>query len=115
MKNRRQKRVGNLIKEELSRLFIESIQNSFSGLITITRVEMSADLKSCSVYISIYGTDKKESILELLEKRKGYLRKSIASRVKLKYNPKLIFYLDDTAKFEKKMEELLKIAQKNET
>lgn len=114
METRRQKRVGSLIKEELSRLLIEGIQGPSSGLITVTRVEMSADLKTAHVYLSFYGKDKKEEILESIEKRKGFLRKAIASRVKLKYNPLLVFSLDKTPEYEQRIEELLKIAKKHE-
>lgn len=114
MNGRRQKRVGSLIKEELSWLLVEEFQNLFSGLITITRIEMSADLKSAHVYLSFYGQEKKEEILEVIEKKKGYLRKSIASRVKLKYNPKLIFSIDRTSDIQEKIEKLMKMARKNE-
>jgi ribosome-binding factor A len=114
MIGRRQKRVGSLIKEELSRLLIETFQNSFSGLITVTEVNMSSDLKTAKVYISFLGQKKKEEALELLEKRKGFLRKSIATKVKLKYNPKLIFSIDRTPDIEEKIESLIKMARKNE-
>jgi ribosome-binding factor A len=114
MKNRRQKRVSSLIKEELSRLLVGEFQNMFSGIITITQIEMSADLKTAYVYLSFFGQKKKEEILETLEKKKGYLRKSIASKVKLKYNPKLIFSIDRTPEYEEKIEKLLKIVKKNE-
>jgi len=114
MNSRRQKRVSSLIKEELSRLLIEEFQNMYSGIITVTQIEMSPDLKTAYIYISFYGEEKKEEILERLEKKKGYLRKSIASRVKLKYNPKLIFSIDRTAEYEEKIEKLMKIIKKNE-
>ncbi|NIM89555.1 MAG: 30S ribosome-binding factor RbfA [Candidatus Aminicenantes bacterium] len=114
MNSRRQKRVASLIKEELSRLLVEEYQNLFSGLITITRIEMSADLKSAYIYLSFYGQKKKEEILEVIEKKKGYLRKSIASKVKLKYNPKLIFSIDRTPEYEEKIEKLMKLVKKNE-
>jgi len=106
--------VGSLIKEELSRLLIEEFQDMFSGIITITQIEMSSDLKAAYVSISFYGQAKKEEILEMLEKKKGYLRKSIASKVKLKYNPKLIFSIDRTSEYEERIERLMKIAKKNE-
>ncbi|MFB0566874.1 MAG: 30S ribosome-binding factor RbfA [Candidatus Aminicenantaceae bacterium] len=114
MSSRRQKRIASLIKEELSRLLIEGFQSTFSGLITITRVEMSNDLNTAYVYVSFFEKEKIEDVLELLEKRKGFLRKSIASRVKLKYNPKLIFSLDRTLDYDEKIEKLLKLARKNE-
>jgi len=111
---RRQKRVASLIKEELSRLLIEEIQDSSSGLITVTRVEMSPDLKTAYIYLSIFGGEQQETILELLNKKKGYLRKSIASKVKLKYNPMLIFSFDPNPEYEEKIDRLIENIKKNE-
>ncbi len=114
MATRRQKRVASLIKEELSRLLVEGIQDSSSGLITITRVEMSPDLKAAHIFLSIFGATQREDVLELLDKKKGYLRKSIASRVKLKYNPLLIFSYDQGPEYEAKIDKLLENIKKNE-
>ncbi len=114
MATRRQKKVASLIKEELSRLLIEEIQDSSSGLITITRVEMSPDLKTAHIYLSIFGSEQKETIFELLDKEKGYLRKSIASKVKLKYNPLLIFSFDPHPDYEAKIDKLLENIRKDE-
>ena len=111
---RRQKKVASLIKKELSRLLIEGIQDSSSGLITITRVEMTADLKTAHIYLSFFGSEQQEAILELLQNKKGYLRKSIASKVKLKYNPMLIFSFDQNPEYEKKIDKLLEDIKKNE-
>jgi ribosome-binding factor A len=112
--SRRQKRVGSLIKETLGRIFVEDIQNSSSGLITITRVEMSADLLTAHVYLSIFDEVKKEDLLALLKKRKGHLRKAIASEVKLKYNPDLIFSLDPTLEYESRIDRLIERLRKDE-
>ena len=114
MESQRQKRVSSLIKEELSRLLIEVIQDSSSGLITVTRVEVSKDLMSAYVYLSFFDTQDKDRVLDLLEKRKGFLRKSIASKIKLKYNPMLIFSLDETYDYEEKIEKILKDIKKHE-
>jgi len=112
--NRRQKRVGHLIKETLARIFVREIQDSASGIITITNVEMSADLKIAQVYLSVFGEAKKEDLLALLEKRKGYLRKAIASEVKLKYNPDLVFSLDPTPEYETRIDRLIERLRKDE-
>lgn len=112
--NRRQKRVASLIKEKLSRLLIEGFQDSTSGLITVTRIEMSKDLKTAYVYLSIFGSTQKESTLEALDKKKGFLRKSIASQVKLKYNPLLIFSLDPASDYEAKIDKLIEDTKKDE-
>lgn len=112
--SRRQKKVSSLIKEKLSRLLIELIQDSSSGLITITRLEMSKDLKTAYIFISLFGCREKEKILDLIEKRKGFLRKSIASKTKLKYNPLLNFSLDEMPEYEKRIDKIIKNIRKNE-
>ncbi len=112
--SRRQKRVSSLIKEELSRLFIDLIQNSSSGLITITRVEMSKDLKTAYVYLSLFGFEDNDKVLEFLERRKGFLRKSVASRTELKYNPMLIFSLDRIYEYEEKIDKIIENLRENE-
>ena len=112
--SRRQKRVSNLIKEELSRLIIESFQDSTSGLITITHVSMSKDLKNAHVYLSVIGHSPKQEILDLLNNRQGYLRKAVASKTKLKYNPLLIFSLDDSFEYEERIQNVIKTLNKND-
>ena len=114
MATRRQEKVASLIKEELSHLLVEEMQDSSSGLITITRVEMNPDLKTAHIYLSIFGGEQKETILELLDNKKGYLRKSIASKVKLKYNPLLIFSFDLSPDYEARIDKLLENIRKDE-
>ena len=112
--NRRRKRVASLIQKELSRLLIETIQDAYSGFITVTDVEMSPDLKTAHVYLSLFGADKSEATLQQFEKKKGYLRKSIASKVKLKYNPELIFHLDTSSEYQERIDSLIESLKKNE-
>ena len=114
MATRRQKRVASLIKEALSQLLIEGIQDSSSGLITITRVEMSPDLKTAHIYLSLFGGEQNEAVIELLDEKKGYLRKSIASKVKLKYNPLLIFSFDPNPDYEARIDKLIENIKKDE-
>ncbi len=113
--NRRQKRVSSLIKEVLSLLLIDAVQDLHStGLISITRIEMTKDLKTAYVYLSFYGAEHREEILEGLNERVGYFRKSIASEINLKYNPMLIFSYDPILSYEEKIDSLLAKIKKDE-
>ena len=112
--SRRQKRVSNLIKGELSQLVIESFQDSSSGLITITSVSMSKDLKTAHVYLSVLGHSPKQEIVDQLNEKKGYLRKVIASRIKLKYNPMLFFSLDESFDYEERIQKIIDTLKRNE-
>jgi ribosome-binding factor A len=104
---RRPKRVAHLIQETLSRIFLEEFQGD-NGLITVTRVEMSADLQTAHVYLSLFGELEEQALWERLEKSKGYLRRSIASEVKLRYNPSLVFHRDPTPEYESRIDQLIK-------
>ena len=103
---RRPKRVAHLIQETLSRIFLEEFQGD-SGLITVTRVEMSADLQTAHVYLSLFGDLEEQTFWERLEKSKGYLRRSIASEVQLRYNPTLVFHRDPTPEYESRIDQLI--------
>jgi ribosome-binding factor A len=103
---RRPKRIAHLIQETLSRVFLEEFQSS-SGLITVTRVEMSADLRTAHVTLSVFGDAQEQAFWERLERSKGYLRRSIASKVKLKYNPTLVFHRDPSSEYASRIDELI--------
>lgn len=109
---RRQKRIGSLLQEALSRILIEELQSVTASVVTVTRIEVPADLKSARIYLSIFGPDDPARILEHLEKRTGFLRKILASTVKLKYNPMLFFLLDPAAEFNERIDRILQSAKK---
>lgn len=105
---RRQKRVASLVKEELSRLLItEAPPIPASGMITVTNVQVSADLKKAHIEISVFGAEDKEAVVESLNARKGYFRKCVASRIKIKYNPLLHFRLDQSADITARLDKIL--------
>jgi len=113
--SRRQKKVSSLIKEVLSQIVIDTVQDTFkSSLITITRVEITKDLKTAHVYLSHFGKENKEQIVEVLNERMGFFRKYIASRTNLKYNPLLIFSYDPILSYEEKIDTLIEKLKKDE-
>ncbi len=112
--SRREKRVASLIKDVLGLILVREFQDSESGLITVTRVEVTPDLMSAHVYVTFFGGPEKERVMALLEKRKGYLRKALASRVKLKYNPELVFSLDPGPEYEERIDKILDATKKHE-
>jgi ribosome-binding factor A len=109
----RSRRVADLIQEELGRLLIREFQEPGSGLVTVTRVEVTPDLLIARVYLSVFGSPDPEAFLARLESRKGFLRKSLASRVKLKYNPALFFALDPGPEYADKIDQLIERTKKD--
>jgi ribosome-binding factor A len=105
--SRRQKKVSSLLKGVLSRHLLEDIQDTSTGLISITEIHMTKDLRTAHVYLSMFQTEHKDQVLEMINKKAGYFRKVIASKTKLKYNPKLIFLHDPKIAYENTLDQLI--------
>jgi ribosome-binding factor A len=90
----RLERVNEVIRRELSEIVRREVVFS-APLVTIQSADISPDLKSCQIYVSVIGNDeqKKEVISRLLEKRK-HLQHLLMKRVVLKYTPQLHFEID---------------------
>ena len=106
-------RVNELLKREIA----EDLQRNFSSTafdvasLTVTRVECASDLRDANVYISIFEhkKDRKKMISELNRRRQEITRMMI-KRVKLKYTPRLHFYLDESIE---KGDQILSISENN--
>jgi len=112
--SRRQKRISSLLQEALSRILIDELRGVTGGLVTVTRVDVPADLKSARVYVSVYGPDDSAGVVTRLEQRAGTIRRILASSAKLKYNPQLFFALDPSAELNDRIERILEPSKKNE-
>jgi ribosome-binding factor A len=113
--SRRQKKVSSLLKEVLGQIIIDTVRDTFdSSLITITRIETTKDLKTAHVFLSFFGKEHKEEVLQVLEERTGYFRRHVASRTNLKYNPMLIFSYDPILGYEEKIDTLINKLKKDE-
>ncbi|MCR5148475.1 MAG: 30S ribosome-binding factor RbfA [Eubacterium sp.] len=79
---------------------------------TITKLEVTKDLKYCKVYISVLDKEeKKTDCIKGLESAKGFIRKSLADSLNLRNTPELIFTLDNSIEYgvemSKKIDEIL--------
>lgn len=114
-KTRRQERVASLFQEALSEIIRRDLHLVPEAFVTVSGVEMTGDLKVARVYFQIFGQVSPAEILSYLEKRKGFIRRALASKVNLKYNPELIFFLDPRAEHEQKIDQLIEKIKKNES
>jgi len=91
----RQLRVNELVKRELSAIVAREI--NFEGLlVSINAVDVTPDLKSAHVFVSILGSATGASVIDTLEAHRPVLQAELARHVVLKYTPHLIFHLDDS-------------------
>ncbi len=88
-------RVNELLKRELSALLVREL--SFKNLlVTINQVDVTPDLKSAHVYISVLGSKGRKEVLPKLEASRASLQSDLSKHVVLKYTPHLVFHLDDS-------------------
>ena len=110
-------RVRVQLKRELSIILQEDLKDPRIGLITITRIDLTGDLRHARIYFSILGDEKEKiSSIEGIESAAGYIRKLIGERLKLKYVPELSFKLDRSIEYSMHLEktfERLKNERKN--
>jgi ribosome-binding factor A len=79
------------------------------GFITITGVKVSPDLTAARIFYSLIGTDaQKQSTKEGLEAAKGYVRREVTKRVKLRVSPEISFAFDKSLEEGDKIDRLLK-------
>ncbi|HEY3601463.1 MAG TPA: 30S ribosome-binding factor RbfA [Chthoniobacterales bacterium] len=88
-------RVNELLKRELSALLVREMDFD-DLLVTINEVDVTSDLKSAHVYISVLGSNGREEVIPALETNRAMLQADLARHVVLKYTPHLIFHLDDS-------------------
>ena len=91
------------IAEEIRKVISEMIQNELKdprvkGLISVTKVLLTKDLKFCKIYISVMGADKEE-VLQGIKSGAGYMRKELGSRVQIRILPELQFVIDDSIEY----------------
>lgn len=93
------KRRNNRLSGEMRRVISEVIRNDVKDpgipeLLSVTDVHVTEDLKFAKVYISTIGNI--EDALRALERAKGFIRKEVGSRIKMRITPELIFEKDDS-------------------
>jgi len=94
---RRTERLDSVIQQEVSQLLREQVNDPrLNGLISITRVSTSADLRHTKIFISSIGDVDKKEILRGFAAASGFLRCQLATRLQLKHMPELSFQFDDS-------------------
>lgn len=91
-------RVNELLKRELGSIFTFLITPHSSSLVTVTGVKTSPDLRNATVFVSVYGNESQvRDVFSLLQHKRRDIQSELASKVVLKYTPRLHFRLDRTA------------------
>lgn len=110
MANYRGGRINEEVKREVSNIIQNEIKDPrLTAMVSVTDVKVTRDLRYAKVFVSIFGKndEEKNNTFVALKNASGYIRKEIGQRINLRYNPKIIFELDDSINYGMHIEELI--------
>ena len=107
-------RINEELRKEISNIISFELKNpDATGLISVTKVKITPDLKYAKVYVSMLNSKSKEKTLEALKKSAGYIRSGIAKKINLRITPELVFEEDDSMEYGMKIDSILKDLNKD--
>ena len=89
-------RINEEIQRELAALFRTVKDPRVHGLVSITHVETTPDLRYAKVYVSVLDKSDVKEVIKGLKSAGGYLRRELGRALSLRYTPELQFIADDS-------------------
>ena len=115
MSRLRPERVQEALRQEISRVALEEIKDPRIGFLTITKVELTKDLRYAKVYFSVLGGAKEKALaLKGLNSAKGYIKGMVADRIKLRLVPEISFRIDESIEHTKEIYDLFERIKKKD-
>ena len=99
METNRQKKIAGVLQKDLVNVLQNAAQEGMKGvIISVTKVNVTADLSVAKVYLSIFPNDKRDELIEGIKTNTVLIRHELAQRTRnqLRRMPELTFYLDDS-------------------
>ncbi len=101
-------RISEEVRHALDGIIREMNDPRITGTYSVTRADVTRDLRYAKVYISVLESDKADEMIKALKKAAGFIRHELGARVQLRYTPELLFYRDDNIAYGVHISELLK-------
>jgi ribosome-binding factor A len=92
---RRPERLAAAVRDEVARLLASDLKDPRLGFVTVTRVELTADLRYARVFVGVLGSEEdQERNLGVLKGAAGYVRREVGRRLRLRFAPEIDFRYD---------------------
>ena len=106
--NSRPQRVGDQIRVEITTMLGREVRDPGLGFLTVTRVEVSADLQHAKIYYTTLGDEKaRRESARGLERASPFLRRQLAGRIRLRRAPELHFFFDESVAHQDRIEKII--------
>jgi len=110
------RRISDRIQQELSLVLQRGVADPRLAMVTVTEVEVDRELAFATIYVTALGTqDRMNEVLSALEGARGYLRRELAARVRLRSFPQLRFRWDFSHERGARIDELLDMLNSERT
>lgn len=111
----RTEKVAEEIRHQIAGVLTRDLAELNLGLVTVTQVRVSTDLKNAKVYLSFIGNKEPADVcIEKINNRKKQIRMHLSSKIHLRIMPELSFYHDDTMEYANRIDELIKEIHKDD-
>lgn len=101
-------KVAEAVRQEVSVIIHDRLKDPRLGFITVTRAEMTADLRLAKIYFSVLGNEEDyKKTKEALDSAMGFIRRLIAERINLRIAPEIMFFEDHSSEYSVRIEEVL--------
>jgi len=115
MAGHRTDRIGALLQAALSEVLLRGVKDPRIGMVTITGVKLSPDLRHASVYVSTLGDEAAQArTLAGLASARPYLQSQTGRKLGLRFTPELRFEIDPSIGVAARLEELLRGVQSSD-
>lgn len=116
MAHKRVLRAGEAIRRELGFILDRKLADPRIGMVTVTRVELSEDLRYAKVFVSFLGDEKEREVsLRLLRKARRFIRGELAHSLRFRVAPELTFLIDDSSENYIRISKVLKDIQEGDS
>ena len=106
--NTRLNRINEELKKEISHVITFELKNAnITGLISVTKVKITPDLRFARVYVSLLNSKSKAKTMAGLQSATGYIKGQIAKKINLRVTPDLQFELDESIEYGEKMDKII--------
>ncbi|MGN0764361.1 MAG: 30S ribosome-binding factor RbfA [Aristaeellaceae bacterium] len=108
-------RISEEVRREVDRIIREELNDPrVTGTFSVTRAEVTRDLRYAKIYVSVLEDDKREDLLKALKNAAGYIRRALGKGIIIRSAPELSFVSDQNIAYGVHIAQVLAEAQKNE-
>jgi ribosome-binding factor A len=108
-------RISEEVRREVDRIIREELNDPrLGGTFSITRAEVTRDLRYARIFVSVLEDDKRDDVMAALKSAAGFIRRALGKGMLIRYSPELTFVSDRNIAYGVHIAKVLADAQKTE-